>query len=124
MYGQLFDQNGQLMEQGPAQQIRDDLSLTLRSVRDTLSQSFQTLNLTMAGISNTLRTMSANMPRANLQASMTYVPAYGSMNLAGALSGPMSANLANTSMWGLMTGDKPYNISGIVTGKQIGRAHV
>ena len=107
MYGQLFDQNGQLMEQGPAQQIRDDLSLTLRSVRDTLSQSFQTLNLTMAGISNTLRTMSANMPRANLQASMTYVPAYGSMNLAGALSGPMSANLAI-----------------IVTGKQIGRAHV
>lgn len=116
MYGQLFDQNGQLMEQGPAQQIRDDLSLTLRSVRDTLSQSFQTLNLTMAGISNTLRTMSANMPRANLQASMTYVPAYGSMNLAGALSGPMSANLANTSTWGIMTGDKPYNVSGMEWG--------
>ena len=45
-YGSMFDPNGNnMVEQGPAAQVREDLSQTLRSVKDTLATSFQTLNL-------------------------------------------------------------------------------
>ena len=112
-YGLQYDPNGDQMNVGPAGQLRDDLNQTLRSVRDTLSQSFSTLNLTMSSIHNTLRTMNANFsPRANFQPHPNYVPSFGAMPSTGALSQPMAQHLASTSMWGLTTGEKPFNVPG------------
>lgn len=117
-YGQIFDPTGNVMDQSPAQQVRDDLSLTLRSVRDTLATSFNTLNLTMSSIHMTLRNMASAMPTANVQPHPNYIPAYGSMNLTGGLSQPMANHLANTSMMGLATGQRPYNTMGMEYGWQ------
>ena len=57
-----FMNNGQSQSGAPMMDtVRDELGNTLRSVRDTLAISFQTLNLTLSSVNNTMRTMSASM---------------------------------------------------------------
>lgn len=113
-YGLPFGPDGNPMQDSPAQGLRDDLTLTLRSIRDTLSTSFQTLNLTMSSLQGSIRTMTSSFtPGANRQPNSTYVPTFGASAFTGAMSQPMQQHIANTSMYGLMTGAKPFNVSGM-----------
>ena len=111
-----FDDNSSPFDVGTAH-IREDLTMTLRSMRDSLSNSLQTLNLTMAGIHNQLRNMASVVtPRTGQFYQYGYGPTYipsspASPNL-GAMSVPMAQNLANSSMVGLAFSSKPFNVGG------------
>lgn len=118
--GQAYTFNPASMDTGAgsAAQMRDELGMTLRSMRDTLATSFNTLNLTMSSIHMTLRNMASAVPHPNVQPNVNYIPAFGSMNLTGGMSGPMASSLANTSMTNLMFGQRPFNVSGMEYGWQ------
>lgn len=98
--------------------VRDDLTMTLRTMRDSLSTSLQTLNLTMAGIHNQLRNMASAFSPMARQAggtfglSNTYIPSYGISANLGSMSTPMASWLANNSFMGTAFGSKPYNVGG------------
>lgn len=98
--------------------VRDDLTMTLRTMRDSLSTSLQTLNLTMAGIHNQLRNMASAFSPMARQAggtfglSNTYIPSYGISANLGSMSTPMASWLANNSFMGTSFGTKPYNVGG------------
>ena len=98
--------------------VRDDLTMTLRTMRDSLSTSLQTLNLTMAGVHNQLRNMASAFSPMARQAggsfgmANTYVPSYGVSANLGSMSTPMASWLANNSLGGVVTGNKPYNVGG------------
>ena len=98
--------------------MRDDLTMTLRTMRDSLSTSLQTLNLTMAGIHNQLRNMASVFSPMARQAggafglSNTYIPSYGISANLGSMSEPMANWLSTKSVGGLYLGNKPYNVGG------------
>jgi len=93
-----------------------EMGNTIRSLRDTLSSSFQTLNLTLSSMTTTLRGISQglNMQSGTAFASgrtANYIPSMQLMNNTGSLSSPMAGVLANSSAFNLMAMNKPFNVS-------------
>lgn len=113
-----YGDNGVSGVQSTTGQMKEDLTSTLRSMRDSLSTSLQTLNLTMSGIHNQLRTMSSNFnPAATATKSPwgfpgTNIPTFPISSNLGSMSGAMGAHIANNSMYGLAMGNKPFNVGG------------
>lgn len=93
--------------------LQDDMTGTLRSLRDTIATSFQTLNLTLSSMNSTLRTMT-NATSTSMSSSFgsnSFIPAQQVMAFTGSMSAPMVDALSNKSYFGLMTERRPYNIS-------------
>lgn len=92
--------------------MQNELGLTMRSVRDTLAMSFQTLNLTLSSMNRTLTNLSSNItPKSFMGMNHTFIPAQQVMSHTGTISAPMANFMGHSSTWDLLTQPKPYNVS-------------
>jgi len=92
--------------------MQNELGLTMRSVRDTLAMSFQTLNLTLSSMNRTLTNLSVNMaPKSFMGMNHTFIPSQQVMSHTGTISSPMASFMGHASTWNLLTQPKPYNVS-------------
>ena len=102
---------------GSAASLRDDLSRTLMSLRDSFSTSMQTLSLTLASMNNTLRNMAPN-GSSNMPSFSNFLPSMGN-NFTGSMSQPMAGYLSTASGTDMMGfNPKPFNVSGMEFYKQ------
>lgn len=103
--------NDQAKESGA--KMQSELRDTLRSFRDSLAFSFQTLNLTLASLNNSVRTVGIKISQLNTPASMQYVPPTHPLSNAyyGSMSRSYADFMGNRGMLGVFTADQPYNVN-------------
>ena len=91
---------------------REDMTNTLRSLRDTVALSFQTLNMTMTSMNMTLRNINSSMNRNTaFGPDSSHIPYAPTMVNTGSLSPQMSQYLASTGFTDLYRGNKPFNVN-------------
>ena len=103
--------NDQAKESGA--KMQSELKDTLRSFRDSLAFSFQTLNLTLASLNNSVRTVGVQISQLNTHPSQQYLPATHPMSNAyyGHMSRAYADFMGNRGMLGVFTADQPYNVN-------------
>ena len=103
--------NDQAKESGA--KMQSELRDTLRSFRDSLAFSFQTLNLTLASLNNSVRTVGVKISQLNTPSSMQYVPPTHPLSNAyyGSMSRSYADFMGNRGMLGVFTADQPYNVN-------------
>lgn len=92
--------------------VREDLSSTLQSFRDSLAFSFQTLNLTLSSLNNSVRLVGTklNINDPSLLNSQ-YLPASKLNTYYGGLSRGYAQFAGNQSLTGMLFANPPYNVS-------------
>lgn len=92
--------------------VREDLSSTLQSFRDSLAFSFQTLNLTLSSLNNSVRLVGTklNINDPSLLNSQ-YLPANKGATYLGGLTRGYAQFAGNQSMTGMLFANPPYNVS-------------
>lgn len=107
----LYNSDGQI-DYTPVQQMRDDLTATMRSVKDTIAMSFQQLNMTLSSMNGTLRNMASYTPNVGVPQISNMLPSQNTPYL-GAMSNPMAGYLASAGGFDLtgVSSQRPFNIS-------------
>lgn len=93
--------------------MHNDLSSTLQSFRDSLAFSFQTLNLTLSSLNNSIRVVGSKLsvdPKA-FQNPPQYVAANQTQTYYGGLSRGYADFAGNQSFMGMLFANNPYNVS-------------
>lgn len=107
---------------GVASDASREMVSTLQSVKDTVAMSFQTLNLTLGSLNNTMRYVAtAVSPSAQgaRMLGMQYVPSSSDVTMPGSLSAPLQSYLGNADIRTLMSSPKPFNVSNMEWGTNV-----
>lgn len=90
-----------------------DLSTTLRSFRDSLAFSFQTLNLTLNSLNNSVRTVGTKLGATDIHLynQSQYLRTSPPGVWLGAMNPAYAQFAGNQSLVGMMTANVPYNVS-------------
>ena len=90
-----------------------DLSTTLRSFRDSLAFSFQTLNLTLNSLNNSVRTVGTKLGATDIHLynQSQYLRTSPPGVWLGAMNPAYAQFAGNQSLVGMLTANNPYNVS-------------
>lgn len=90
-----------------------DLSTTLRSFRDSLAFSFQTLNLTLNSLNNSVRTVGTKLGATDIHLynQSQYLRTSPPGVWLGAMNPAYAQFAGNQSLVGMLTANVPYNVS-------------
>lgn len=90
-----------------------DLSTTLRSFRDSLAFSFQTLNLTLNSLNNSVRTVGTKLGATDIHLynQSQYLRTSPPGVWLGAMNPAYAQFAGNQSLIGMLTANVPYNVS-------------
>lgn len=90
-----------------------DLSTTLRSFRDSLAFSFQTLNLTLSSLNNSVRTVGTKLGAQDIHfANQSQYIRTGPPGIwLGAMNPAYASFAGRQSLVGMITANNPYNVS-------------
>ena len=102
--------NRDYQDRGAAMQ--SDLKDTLRSFRDTLAFSFQTLNLTLASMNNSVHALSTKIGQLTPGVGGQYIPANAhGQAYFGSVSKAYAQFSGSNNYMGMLTANLPYNVS-------------
>ena len=94
-----------------SQDLKEDITNTLRTIGTQISSSLQTLNLTMSSMNSTLRSIGSTLNISHyIQPNANFIPTPSTLYSGGMMSDPEAQYIGNTSTLGLYGGHKPYNI--------------
>ena len=93
--------------------LKNDLASSLRSFKDSLAFNFQSLNLTLASLNNTIRSTSQNSMTLSGNYQLPVIPSDPRMQMAGAAGGNMLRAMApqRINTWDLMSAAPAYNMN-------------